>query len=371
VQYVTQFRDEVIASKWLNKIKLQVDMERHYRFMEFCGGHTHVIHRYGLNELLPANIEMIHGPGCPVCVLPIERIDQAIYLAKQNEVIFCTYADMMRVPGSNQDSLIKAKAKGADIKMIYSVEDALSIAKAKPNKNVIFFAIGFETTTPATAVAIKKAKAMGLSNFFVFCNHVLTPKAMHALLLYAQENELSPLDGFIGPAHVSVITGINAYEKVSQQHKKPIVISGFEPLDMLQSISMLIDLVNKDQVHIKNQYIRAVTKEGNIKAQKIIDEVMSLKEQFEWRGLGIIPRSALQIRKAFKAFDAEKQFILPQHKGKEHKACRCPDILCGALKPKECTLFGKACTPQNPLGACMVSSEGACSASFSYEVVLS
>jgi len=365
MRFIEEFRNQAIAKKWINKIHQQVKSGRRYRLMEFCGGHTHVIHRYGINNLLPDAIDMIHGPGCPVCVLSIERIDKAIALANTPNVILCTYADMMRVPGTKQASLLKAKAKGAEVRMVYSVEDALQIARNNIQKEVVFFAIGFETTTPATAVAILRAKAEKLTNFTVFCNHVLTPVAMEALLVHSQDK--AQLNGFIGPAHVSVITGSNAYQSVATQYQKPIVIAGFEPLDMLQAISWLVAMIDQGEVGVKNQYIRAVTEKGNLKAQDLIDEVLCLRAQFEWRGLGHIPNSGLALKSQYQQFDAEHRFDIQVSKSAEHKACRCADILCGEIKPKDCALFGLACTPENPLGACMVSSEGACAASYAYE----
>lgn len=367
MHYIEAFRDPVKADAWLKKIAQQVTDGRQYRLMEFCGGHTHVIHRYGLSTLLPREIDMIHGPGCPVCVLPIERIDQAIALATLPDVILCTYADMLRVPGTKQHSLLKAKAQGCDIRMIYSPIDVLCIARDNPNKQVVFFAIGFETTTPPTAHVIVQAKQQKLSNFSVFCNHVLTPVAMQALLEHGKQK--TPLDGFVGPAHVSVVIGSNAYHQVAQDYQKPIVITGFEPLDMLQAISWLIDKVNRGEVGVTNQYTRAVTDVGNKKAQALIEQVFCLRDTFAWRGLGQIAQSGLAINSDFVEFDAEARFSLTTVASQEHKACRCADILCGEIKPKQCPLFAIACTPESPLGACMVSSEGACAASFSYELV--
>jgi hydrogenase expression/formation protein HypD len=365
MRYIQEFRDNKISKRWLDKINSQLIKGKNYRLMEFCGGHTHVLHRYGLISLLPNAVEMIHGPGCPVCVLPIAKIDQAISLANRGNIIFCTYADMLRVPGSNQNSLLKSKASGAKVKMVYSVEDALRIAEQNPDYEIVFFAIGFETTTPPTAIAIKKAKQLALKNFSVFCNHVLTPVAMQALLEHSKHK--TKLDGFVGPAHVSVVIGANAYQKVANQYKKPVVIAGFEPLDMLQAISNLIDMVNSNQIGVQNQYTRAVTDEGNSNAQNVMNEVFSVREQFEWRGLGFIKDSALKINADYAEFDAESRFELPITNSNEHKSCRCADILCGELKPKDCSLFATACTPDNPLGACMVSSEGACAASYAYQ----
>lgn len=367
MKYIEPFRDVTLANKLRHAIVKEALPSRQYRFMEFCGGHTHTIHRYGLPSLLPEQIEMIHGPGCPVCVLPIARIDQAIALATFPDVIFCSYGDMLRVPGSNQHSLLQAKANGADVRMVYSVDDALLLAGQNPKKEVIFFAIGFETTTPPTAYAIKKAQQLGLNNFSVFCNHVLTPVAMDSLLQKQPgQVDVAQLDGFVGPAHVSIVIGSQAYEPVSQKHQKPIVISGFEPLDVLHSILMLIKQVNAGRHAVEIQYTRAVTPMGNLKSLAMIDEVLALRSSFEWRGLGKIPKSGLKIKNNYSRFDAEKRFELPESKGTEHKQCACSDILRGLKKPVDCKLFAKACTPQNPLGSCMVSSEGACAAVYAY-----
>ena len=366
MRYIDEFRNGTVAKVLAHKIAEAASSHQHYKLMEFCGGHTHAIYRYGIPSLLPKNVEMIHGPGCPVCVLPIGKIDQAIALAQQPNVIFCSYADMLRVPGTNRMTLLKAKAQGADIRMIYSAEDALNIARHHPDKQIIFFAIGFETTTPPTAIALQVAKREQLQNFSVFCNHVLTPVAMAGILTPAADGQIAELDGFVGPSHVSIIIGSNAYDKVAQQFHKPIVISGFEPLDVLQSILMLIDMINAHEVGVKNQYTRAVTAEGNIIAQQAIADTLELRDQFEWRGLGSIPKSALKINAQYSDFDAEQKFPIVTGVGQEHKACDCPAILRGLKKPADCKLFATACTPENPLGSCMVSSEGACAAYYAY-----
>lgn len=367
MKYMTEFRHADYASVLAKKISTLASGERRYRLMEFCGGHTHTIHRYGLPSMLPEQVEMIHGPGCPVCVLPVGRIDKAIALALLPEVILCSYGDMLRVPGSGQRSLLHARAQGADVRMVYSVEDALEIAEKNPSKEVVFFAIGFETTTPPTAVAILQANLMKLHNFSVFCNHVLTPVAMESLL-QSQLNELDEvnLDGFIGPAHVSIVIGSQAYEAVAKQYRKPIVISGFEPLDVLHSILMLIEQINETRCEVEIQYTRAVTRQGNLSAQQAISDVLELRSEFEWRGLGSIPNSALQIKPSFAQFDAEKKFIVSETDGVEHRQCDCGAVLRGMKKPTDCKLFAKACTPETPLGSCMVSSEGACAAVYAY-----
>ena len=362
MNYIEDFRDARFAKALSLHIAEQVDPQRHYQFMEFCGGHTHAIHRYGIPGLLPENVEMIHGPGCPVCVLPITTTDKAIALASMPRVILCSYADMLRVPGSGQKSLLHAKAAGADVRMIYSVDDALRIAQDNPDKEVVFFAIGFETTTPPTAFIIKQAKKLRLTNFSVYCNHVLTPVAMDALL---QSKEVL-LDGFVGPAHVSIVIGSKPYEHVCKKYNKPIVISGFEPLDVLHSILMLVQQMNEGRCEVEIQYTRAVDRLGSLVSQKVMAEVFELRERFEWRGLGFIPHSALKIRSDYAGFDAERRFELPESTAKEHKKCLCADVLRGLKKPKACPLFAKVCTPENPLGSCMVSSEGACAAVYAY-----
>lgn len=362
MKYISEFRDRQTALHLAREIKQAAQPGREYNLMEFCGGHTHAIHRYGILDLLPSNIRMIHGPGCPVCVLPISRIDKAIYLAKQPHVILCCYADVMRVPGSNQISLLHCKAKGHDIRDIYSVEEVIDIAKAHPEKEVVFFAIGFETTTPPTAVALLTAEKNDIDNFSIYCNHVLTPVAMRAILGDASHH----IDGFIGPSHVSIVIGTDAYQSITQDYQKPIVIAGFEALDVMYSILLLIKLLNKGENIIVNQYRRAVNQHGNTKAQALMQQVFSIRKTFEWRGLGEVNNSALMLHSDYEDYDAENRFLIPDIPGIEHKHCECPAIIRGQKSPHECKLFAKACTPDNPLGACMVSSEGACAAYYAY-----
>jgi len=362
MKYVDEFRDGDSARVLAQLIKREVNPDRDYRLMEFCGGHTHAIFRFGIVDLMPDNIRFIHGPGCPVCVLPAGRIEAAIKLAEEHDVILCTYADLMRVPAGKKDSLLKAKARGADIRMIYSATDALGIAQANRDKQVLFFAIGFETTTPPTAAILKIAKAMELSNFSVFCNHVLTPPAM-AHILDAGD---AKIDAILGPSHVSTIIGSNAYAACSEAYGIPIVIAGFEPLDVIQSTLMLVRQINAGTAAIENQYTRAVSKSGNKKAQAMMAEVFEMRPLFEWRGLGSLPESALQIRPEYADFDAEQRFSMPTIDTAEIKGCICPAVLRGMNNPDECKLFGTACTPEDPKGACMVSSEGACAAYYSY-----
>ncbi|MDR0588890.1 MAG: hydrogenase formation protein HypD [Burkholderiales bacterium] len=365
MKYIDEFRDGALAAEIAKAIASHARDDRQYRLMEFCGGHTHAISRYGLRDLLPPHVQMIHGPGCPVCVLPIGRIDSAIELAQNPRVTLLTYADTMRVPASHGLSLIKAKASGSDIRMIYTCADALLFAKNHPDREVIFFAIGFETTTPPTAVILKEAQALGLTNFSVFCNHVLTPPAI-AHILDAPESAAAQIDGFIGPAHVSTIIGSQAYEFFAQHYHRPVVIAGFEPLDVLQAILMLIRQLNDHRAEVENEFTRAVTREGNTKAKALMNEVFTLRDTFEWRGLGSMPHSALKIRDEFSLFDAEKRYHLVYHSVADHKACECGSILRGLKTPSQCKVFGTACTPDNPLGACMVSSEGACAAHYTF-----
>jgi len=368
MKYVEEFRDAELAKGLSVAINAEADPDRIYRFMEFCGGHTHALARYGVEDLLPGNVRMIHGPGCPVCVLPVGRVDEAVALATQHDVILCTYADLMRVPGTKYESLIKARSKGADVRMVYSTIDALKIAEDNPEREVVFFAIGFETTTPPTAVAIKQAQKLGLKNFTVYCNHVLTPAAMRAIL-GAHTPEGAPnvvLDGFVGPAHVSAVIGTQPYEEFTRDYKKPVVIAGFEPLDVMQSILQLIRQANDGRADVENEYARAVTPEGNVKAQALVDEVFDVRDAFSWRGLGSVPLSALKIRAEFSEFDAELRFRVDVPNPKENKLCECGPILRGEKNPVDCSLFGTSCTPDNPMGACMVSSEGACAAHWTY-----
>lgn len=367
MKYVDEYRDGALARALAARIAESVRPGRDYRFMEFCGGHTHAISRYGLEDLLPPGIRMIHGPGCPVCVLPIGRIEEAIALARAPRVTLCTYADLMRVPARHGNSLLKARAAGADIRMVYSTLDALEIAAANPGRDVVFFAIGFETTTPPTALAIKMAARRGLKNFSVFCNHVVTPAAMRAILASERDAPTgAPLDGFVGPAHVSTIIGTAPYDFVATEFGRPIVIAGFEPLDMMHAIAMLVAQVNADRHVVENQYIRAVDASGNRKAQAEVADVFALREQFEWRGLGRLPASALRLRDAWAAFDAERRFDVKPIDAPDNPACECGAILRGVKRPAECKLFGTVCTPEAPIGSCMVSSEGACAAHWTY-----
>ncbi len=371
MKYVDEFRQRALADKLAAAIAQEANSTREpreYRLMEFCGGHTHAIFRYGIQDLMPANLSFVHGPGCPVCVLPMGRIDSAIKLAVEDDVVLCIYGDLLRVPGSGRTSLMKVKASGGDVRMVYSTSDALAIARDNPDREVVFFAIGFETTTPATAVAIRQAEAESLRNFSVFCNHVLTPAAIQNILESPEVREIGAvrIDGFFGPSHVSSVIGSCPYEFFAEEYQKPVVIAGFEPLDVMQSALMLVRQINEGRHEVENQYTRVVTRDGNVKAQRLVAGVFELRREFEWRGLGRVPYSALRIKPAYSAFDAERRFVVPDKAAKDVKGCECPSILRGAAKPTDCKLFGNVCTPDNPMGSCMVSSEGACAAYYSY-----
>ncbi|MBW4616046.1 MAG: hydrogenase formation protein HypD [Desmonostoc vinosum HA7617-LM4] len=362
MKYVDEFREPEKAEALRQRIgKLSQQLEKPIKIMEVCGGHTHSIFKYGIEEILPDTIELIHGPGCPVCVMPKGRLDDAIAISQHPNVILATFGDAMRVPGS-QTSLLQAKATGADIRMVYSPIDSLQIARDNPNKQIVFFALGFETTAPSTALTILQAAAEKIHNFSMFCNHVLVIPALQALL----NNPDLQLDGFIGPGHVSMVIGTEPYEFISQQYRKPIVISGFEPLDILQSTWMLLQQLIENRCEVENQYNRLVQKAGNTIALQAINQVFTVRENFEWRGLNDIPHSGLKIRPEYAQFDAEIKFTIPNLKVADHKACQCGEILKGVLKPWQCKVFGTACTPETPIGTCMVSSEGACAAYYKY-----
>ena len=368
MKFIDEFRDGELARGLARAIHREAGADRRYHFMEFCGGHTHAISRYGVCDLLPGNVRMIHGPGCPVCVLPIGRVDQAIGLALEEGVTLCTYGDCLRVPASDGLSLLQARARGGDIRMVYSSADAVALAQRDAQRQVVFFAIGFETTTPPTAVAIKQAAALGLRNFSVLCCHVLTPSAIASILESPEVRRWGtvPLDGFIGPAHVSTIIGSRPYEFFAEEYRKPVVIAGFEPLDVLQAIRMLIRQVNEGRAEVENEFSRAVDRDGNLKAQRLVAEVFELRKLFEWRGLNVLPYSALRIRSQFAEFDAERRFSLAYTPVPDHKGCDCGAILRGVRRPADCRLFGTVCTPENPVGSCMVSPEGACAAHYTY-----
>jgi len=368
MKYIDEFRDGAVAEKIARRLAKEAHPDRRYSFMEFCGGHTHAISRYGVAELLPANVRMVHGPGCPVCVLPIGRIDMAIRLALEHGAIVCTYGDTMRVPASGGLSLMRAKARGGDVRMVYSAADALRIARHNPEREVVFFAIGFETTTPPTALVIRDAKLQGVANFSVLCCHVLTPAAITHILESPEVARYGtvPLDGFVGPAHVSIVIGSMPYEQFALSYRKPVVIAGFEPLDVMQAVLMLVRQVNEGRAEVENEFTRAVDRHGNLSAQALMADVFESRASFEWRGLGEVPTSALQIRPAYAGFDAERRFDLGYAPVPDNKACECGAILRGVKQPRDCKIFGTVCTPENPVGSCMVSSEGACAAHYTY-----
>jgi hydrogenase expression/formation protein HypD len=361
MRFVDEFRDADKARALATQITALAEPGRHYKFMEVCGGHTHTIYKHGLEDYLPESVQLVHGPGCPVCVIPMGRVDDAIAIAKQPDVIMTTFGDMMRVPGGN-GSFFDANAGGADIRMVYSPLDALKIARTNPDKRVVFMAIGFETTAPSTAMTVLRAKAEGLTNFSIFCNHVTIIPAIKAIL----DSPDLRLDGFIGPGHVSTVIGCRPYEFITTAYEKPLVCAGFEPLDILQSVYMLMNQLCEGRRDVENQYARVVPWDGNPKALQVIGEVMELRPYFEWRGLGFISQSALRVREEYAGFDAERIFDVPGVRVADPKACQCGEVLKGVLKPWECKVFGTACTPETPIGTCMVSSEGACAAYYNF-----
>jgi hydrogenase expression/formation protein HypD len=339
---------------------------RSYSLMEFCGGHTHAVFRYGLNSLLPAGVKMVHGPGCPVCVLPQGKIDAIIKVAeRESDLIICTYADLLRIPAAGGKSLLKQKAAGADIRMVYSPLDAVKVAANAPDRPVMFVAIGFETTAPATAVAISEASRLGLKNFFVYCLHLLTPPAVQKVLQAPAETVA--VDGWIGPGHVCSVIGVAPLRIFAETHGRPVVISGFAPLDLMQSILMLVQMINRGRLkEISNQYSRAVLENGNQVALAAMSRVFQTRPFFEWRGFGLIANSGLRIRDEFSAYDAETCLAIEDVSVGDHPACQCAAIIRGQRKPDDCKLFRRACRPEHPVGPCMVSSEGACAAYFQF-----
>jgi hydrogenase expression/formation protein HypD len=362
MKFVDEFRDAGVIHKAADEIRRLADPERQYRFMEVCGGHTHAIYRFGLKDLLPPNIDLVHGPGCPVCVLPMGRIDDGLSIAKDPSVIFTAFGDMMRVPG-REGSPLEHKARGMDVRIVYSPSDALKMARKNPDKHVLFFAIGFETTAPSTALILMRAKALGITNFSVFCNHVTIIPGIRAIL----DSPDMRIDAFIGPGHVSTVIGCRPYEWVARNEGKPIVVSGFEPVDILQAVVMLLRQLKAGEAKVENQYKRVVPWEGNRAALKAMAEVFELRSYFEWRGMGFISQSALRICESYREWDAEHRFAVPGVRVTDPKAAQCGEVLKGVLKPVQCKLFGKECTPERPVGALMVSSEGSCAAYYNYE----
>lgn len=366
MKYVDEFRDPDKARTLVAEIdallsRIECSPQRPLQIMEVCGGHTHSIFRYGIQQLLPESIDFVHGPGCPVCVLPMGRVDDCIALAEHPQVIFTTFGDAMRVPGSNK-SLLQAKAEGADVRMVYSPLDALQLARQHPQREVIFFALGFETTMPSTALTVLQARREGVRNFSLFCNHITIIPTIKAIL----DSPGMHLDGFLGPGHVAMVIGTRPFRFISSHYRKPLVIAGFEPLDVLQALWMVLRQIAERRVEVENQYRRIVPVNGNPQALSAVQEVFELREFFEWRGLGSIDHSGIRLRAEYAAFDAERRFSVPNLKIADPKSCQCGEVLKGVIKPHQCKVFGTACTPETPLGALMVSTEGACAAQYSY-----
>ncbi|MEO8593880.1 MAG: hydrogenase formation protein HypD [Candidatus Solibacter sp.] len=361
MRFVDEFRNQAIARDVAAEIEHLVEPGRQYRFMEVCGGHTHTIYKHGVEDYLPPAITLVHGPGCPVCVIPMGRIDDAIHIARQPGVLLATFGDMLRVPGGH-GSFLDANALGADVRMVYSPMDALRLAKRNPDRRVVFMAIGFETTAPSTALTLLQAEREAVDNFAVFCNHVTIVPAIKAIL----DSPDLRLDGFLGPGHVSTAIGCRPYEFIANNYRRPVVVAGFEPLDILQSIHMLLRQLAEGRCEVENQYKRVVGREGNRNSLDAIRTTMELRPYFEWRGLGFISHSALKLRDAYARFDAERIFEIPGVRVADPKACQCGEVLKGVLKPWQCKVFGTACTPETPIGTCMVSSEGACAAYYNF-----
>lgn len=366
MKYVDEFRDPQKAKFLLHEIEslvnqIEICQHRPLYVMEVCGGHTHSIFRYGLESILPEAIAFVHGPGCPVCVLPMGRVDDCVALAETPDVILTTFGDAMRVCGS-QKSLLDAKAQGCDVRMVYSPLDALQIARQNPSKQVVFFALGFETTIPSTALTVLQAEAEGIENFSLFCNHITIIPTIKAVL----DSPKLQIDGFIGPGHVSMVIGKTPYQFIADRYHRPFVIAGFEPLDILQALWMVLKQLAEGRVEVENQYKRVVPEQGNKVAIEAIAKVFELREFFEWRGLGSIEQSGVRVREAYAKYDAERKFAVPAIKVADPKFCQCGEVLTGTIKPWDCRVFGNACSPETPLGALMVSSEGACAAYYQY-----
>ena len=358
MKFLTEYRDPELALKVLDEIKRTVT--KPWRIMEVCGGQTHSLVKNGILGVLPKNITMVHGPGCPVCVTPLHLIDKAIYLAEEKGVVLCSFGDMIRVPGSKK-SILEAKAQGADIRILYSPLEAVNIAKENPDKEIVFFAVGFETTAPANALSVVHAKKLGLTNYSILTSHVLVPPAIENVM----EDVDSQIDGFLAAGHVCTIMGYWEYYPLAEKFKVPIVVTGFEPLDILQGILMTVIQLEEGRFEVENQYSRIVTEEGNEAAQDIIAQVFEVTDRV-WRGMENIPLSGYGIKKEFASFDAMKKFNVNIEEAEENQACLAGDIMKGVITPIQCPEFGKKCTPQNPLGAPMVSSEGACAAYYHF-----
>lgn len=366
MQFVDEFRDPVLVASLLERIKQRIQQTKYtvskpMQIMEVCGGHTHAIFKFGLDKLLPPEIEFIHGPGCPVCVLPMGRIDTCVEIASKPNVIFCSFGDAMRVPGKN-GSLLEAKQRGADVRIVYSPLDALALATQHPDKQVVFFGLGFETTMPSSAITLQQAKQKNIQNFYFFCQHITIIPTLRALL----EQENVRIDGFLAPGHVSMVIGKNPYNFICERYNKPVIIAGFEPIDILQSVFMMVDQFAQKKCMVENQYSRVVPDKGNPKAQAVLDDVFVTQGDKEWRGLGVIADSGVELTPDYQKFDAEKHFDCKPHQVADDPLARCGDVITGRCKPKDCTLFGKRCTPDNAFGALMVSTEGACAAYYQY-----
>lgn len=362
MKYVDEFRDPARAEALVHAIEAVAQgIGRPVSIMEVCGGHTHTIFRFGVEQLLPKSVTLVHGPGCPVCVLPMGRVDDALALARTPGVIFTTFGDAMRVPGSS-GSLLDARASGADVRMVYSPLDALELAKTHPDREVIFFALGFETTMPSTALTVLEAATAGVENFSLFCNHITIIPTIKAVL----DSPEIKLDGFLGPGHVSMVIGSRPYGFIAREYRRPLVIAGFEPVDILHALYLVLEQIRGEEARVENQYHRVVPDGGNAVALSAIGRVFEVRPFFEWRGLGSIDHSGVRIREEYARFDAERRFSVPAVRIADPKACQCGEVLKGAIKPWECKVFGTACTPKSPLGALMVSSEGACAAYHQY-----
>lgn len=358
MRFVDEYRNEAEAQKYAQVIRRLVT--RPWTIMEICGGQTHTLIKFGIDHLLPEQVTLVHGPGCPVCVTPLELIDKAIAIARRPEVIFTSFGDMLRVPGSGMD-LLSVKAQRGDVRMVYSPLDAVRLAQKHPDRQVVFFAVGFETTAPANAMAVWQARQLGLTNFSILCAHVLVPPAIEAIL----SSPGNLVQGFLAAGHVCTVMGYWEYEPIAEKYRVPIVVTGFEPLDLLQGITMALKALEEGRWGVENQYSRAVTREGNVPAQNLVRQVFEVCDR-TWRGIGLIPQSGYRLRPEFRDFDAEYRFDLASISTQESSLCIAGEILQGTRKPHQCAAFGTACTPEHPLGAPMVSSEGACAAYYQY-----
>jgi len=358
MKYLSEYRDSELVMKYLEELKKTVT--KPWAIMEVCGGQTHSLVKNGIIDLLPKEITMVHGPGCPVCVTPVGLIDKAIHLAEKNNVILCSFGDMLRVPGSHK-SLLQAKAEGADIRILYSPLEAVNLAAANPDREVVFFAVGFETTAPANALSVVHAHKLGLTNYSILASHVLVPPAIEAIM----NDPENIIDGFLAAGHVCTIMGASEYHPLAEKYHIPIVITGFEPVDLLQGILMVVKQLEADSARVENQYSRVVKEEGNAKAMEVIEQVFEVTDRM-WRGIDVIPQSGYGVKEDFSSFDADRKFEIDLAEVRENESCIAGDIMKGIKKPPQCPNFGKDCTPQNPLGAPMVSSEGACAAYYNY-----